>query len=186
MMRKKLVKFPARKSPKQELFLRAFSKCGIVSLAARQAKINKATHYKWLKDDPSYGERFAQGQETAIEYLEELLLRQAEGGNIAAIIFALKAARPEKYRDNYRVELTGRDGGPISTATVGGVDHYLHLSDEQLERIAASGLEDVELAPATATALDCPEANGRLRIEGPALNGDGDLDDSDDLDGSSV
>jgi hypothetical protein len=75
----------------------------------------------------------------------------------------LKAARPEKYRDNYRIEMTGRDGGPIETATVSGkVNHYLHLSDEDLERIAASGLDEAELAPAI------PEAtNGQLRIGGP-------------------
>ena len=45
-------------------------------------------------------------------------------------------------------------------ATVGGkVDHFLHLSDDELERIAASGIEDV-------ATIDAP-MNGQLRIAGP-------------------
>ncbi len=158
-------KKPPRKSTKQELFLRAFAKCGNVTMAARQVKISKTDHYRWLEKDATYGERFYEAKESAIEYLEELLLREAEKGQIAAIIFALKAARPEKYRDNFtRVELSGPDGGPMSMATaVGGtVNHYLHLSDEDLERIAASGLDEAELAPAI------PEPNGQLRLAGPA------------------
>ncbi len=138
-------KIPKRKSPKQELFLRAFGKCGNVSMAARQVRISKTDHYRWLANDAKYGERFYEAKETAIEYLEELLLREAEKGQIAAIIFSLKAARPEKYRDNYRVELSGPDGGPISTATAvgGGVNHFLHLSDEQLERIRRCGARPI-------------------------------------------
>ncbi len=38
---------------------------------------------------------------------EELLLKQAAGGNIAAIIFERKAANPAKDRDNHRLELSG-------------------------------------------------------------------------------
>jgi hypothetical protein len=153
---------PLRKSPKQELFLKAYSKCGIVSMAARQVKISATSHYRWMASDPTYGERFAAARETAIEHLEELLLREAENGNIAAIIFALKAARPAVYRDNYRLEVSGPNGAPIATAGVGQVEHYLHLSDEQLMRIAASGLDEAELVP---TAL--PESNGHIRITGP-------------------
>jgi hypothetical protein len=155
-----------RRTPKQELFLRAYSKCGIVAMAARQTKMSQTNHYRWLATDATYGARFAEAGETAIQHLEELLLKQAEGGNIAAIIFSLKAARPEKYRDNYRIEMTGRDGGPVSMATAvgGGVNHYLHLSDDDLERIAASGLDEAELAPAI------PEGpNGQLRIGGPEV-----------------
>ena len=162
-------KKPPRKSPKQELFLKAFSKCGNVSMAARQVKISKTDHYRWLKDDATYGERFYEAKECAIEYLEELLLREAEKGQIAAIIFALKAARPEKYRDNFsRIELSGPDGGPMSMATAVGetVNHYLHLSDEDLERIAATSdvLDELDSdSPQPALA----ESNGQLRIGGP-------------------
>jgi hypothetical protein len=172
-----------RRTPKQEVFLRFFARCGIVAMAARQAKISKASHYRWLESDPTYGERFAEAREEAIEYLEELLLKQCEGGNLIAIIFALKAARPAVYRDNYRIEMSGPNGGPISTATVGGVDHYLHLSDEQLERIAATAVDEDELVSSDAE-LVTPTlpASDRLRIAGPHPNGDGELDDSDNLD----
>jgi hypothetical protein len=43
------------------------------------------------------------------------------------LIFLMKGARPEKYRDNARVEHTGKDGGPIQTMDLS------RLSDRELE-----------------------------------------------------
>ncbi len=103
----------------------------------------------------------------AIEFLEELLLKQAEGGNIAAIIFALKAANPAKYRDNHKVEVTGREGGPIESAVT-----VNQLSDAELERIIMQGVEHGELAiegellDAPAPALES-SGGGQLRLAGP-------------------
>lgn len=100
--------------------------------AAQVAGIDRGTHYRWLQDDPEYAAAFAESSESAIERLErEAVRRAAEGvsepvyhrGQVVGhvqkysdtlLIFLLKAARPDKYRDNVRMEHSGPDGGPIA------------------------------------------------------------------------
>ena len=43
----------------QEAFLAAFTRTGIAKTAAEEAGIKPVAHYRWLKDDPAYAERFA-------------------------------------------------------------------------------------------------------------------------------
>jgi hypothetical protein len=42
-------------------FLAAFSRCGSLSKAAKRAKVDRRTHYNWLKDDSWYLQAFRQG-----------------------------------------------------------------------------------------------------------------------------
>jgi Protein of unknown function (DUF3300) len=39
---------------KKRAFLAAFSRCGSLSKAAKRARVDRRTHYNWLKDDPWY------------------------------------------------------------------------------------------------------------------------------------
>lgn len=103
--------------------------------------MGRSTHYEWLRADKVYAERFAEAQEDAIEFLEQEARRRAIVGveqpvvyqgrfcyetdpstgqrrqlairkySDALLIFLLKAARPERYRD--RFEHTGPEGGSI-------------------------------------------------------------------------
>jgi hypothetical protein len=168
---KREVKNRQRQSTKKERFLRAFSKCGIVTLAAKRSQVNPGTHYKWLASDPSYPERFAEAQQAAVEYLEELLLRKAEGGDTACIIFALKAANPAKYRDNYRVEMSGPNGHPIRTETTMTEAEYVRiLTDEELNAIIWAGTTEEELAEMKSRATEAPAViSGPLRIAASPL-----------------
>lgn len=56
------------------------------------------------------------------------------------LIFLLKGARPERYRDNARVEHTGRGGGPIETKTTHAIDYDQLRKD--LEAFAGRGTAD--------------------------------------------
>jgi len=76
----------------------------------------------------------------------------------------VKAARPEKYRENYKMELTGRDGGPIQSQVAHATPSTM-LTDEELERIITASLSDDDQAP-TDPALPAV-APGQLRIAGP-------------------
>lgn len=114
----------------KKAFLSAFAECGNVTEAAKLAGVDRTRHYDWLKD-PAYAERFADAEAQAIDGLEKEARRRAiegtdkpvfyRGGECGVIreysdtllIFLLKGARPEKYRDNSRIEHTGVDGGPI-------------------------------------------------------------------------
>lgn len=58
------------------------------------------------------------------------------------LIFLMKGARPEKYRDNSKMVVTGADGGPVKTETTHKFDHdqfSRELEDVRRERGVAAG-----------------------------------------------
>jgi hypothetical protein len=122
---------PKRESVKQAQFLATYRTCGNIRKTAELTKIERRTHYKWMDNDPSYKERFMEAHEDAIESLEAEALRRAVDGvekpvfgsggqgvgtvkvgsireySDTLLIFLLKGAKPEKYRDNAKVQLEG-------------------------------------------------------------------------------
>ena len=115
---------------KQNSFLKAFSESGNITKAAKIAKIDRKLHYFWMDEDPEYPAKFRDAQEKAADVLEEEARRRAVDGVEHAVgwhkgepggyeqqysdtllIFLLKGARPEKYRERY--EVTGANGEPI-------------------------------------------------------------------------
>jgi len=118
-------------SPKQRAFLEAFACGGSIRLAAEAAKVSRRNHCRWLKSDPKYAEAFEVARESAGQALEDEARRRAvEGvrepvyyeGEVCGhrqrysdnlLMFLLKGANPEKYRD--RSEVAHQGGGvPIA------------------------------------------------------------------------
>ena len=124
------------KHPKKRAFLAAFGEVGTVTRAAEIADIVRATHYNWLKDDSDYVEAFKQAEGRAADRLEQEARRRAvegtekpvfQGGKLVGtireysdtlLIFLMKGAMPEKYKERFSSELTGKDGGPITVTFV--------------------------------------------------------------------
>lgn len=117
--------------PKKRAFLAAYARAGNVSEAARIAGINRISHYNWLASDERYAEVFAQAHEIAVDYLEAVARQRATDGweepvfyhgevvgsvrkfSDTLLIFLLKGARPDTYRDNATIRHTGPTGGAI-------------------------------------------------------------------------
>ena len=101
---------------------------GTVTHAAKAAGVDRGTHYNWLETDPDYAEAFDAAQEAASEVLvrearrravegaEEPIVYQGkiqkgEDGRPASVkrfsdillIFLMKGAMPEVYRDNFHI-----------------------------------------------------------------------------------
>jgi hypothetical protein len=109
-------------------FLEAFRQTGNITQAAALAGMDRKTHYDWLEKDPQgYGKEFRDAEEHAIDLLEAEAWRRGlkgvrkpvgwhqgkPGGFVreysdTLLIFLLKGARPEKYRE--RFEHVGKDG----------------------------------------------------------------------------
>src|SRR5580704_17843420 len=118
-------------SQQQRRFLAAFAACANIVKAARWAKLNRACHYNWLKEDPTYKARFDAATSQAARTLEDEAVRRAHEGIKKAIRYKgkilgyeteysdslllalLKANAPDKFVD--RSQLSGPDGGPIET-----------------------------------------------------------------------
>lgn len=103
--------------PKKRSFLVAFSECGVIFEACRCARMGRQTHYDWMEVDEQYAKAFKMAEEAAVEALEFEARRRAKDGVTREVfhqgevcgyrtdfsdllmIFLLKGARPEKYRE---------------------------------------------------------------------------------------
>lgn len=95
--------FPKISHPKKCAFLAAFSRCGSLSKAAKRAKVDRRTHYNWLKDDAGYVQAFRQAVIEAGDSLQDKLTEMAFDGNVTAAIFLLKGLKPERFRERIEV-----------------------------------------------------------------------------------
>ncbi len=141
---------PKRTPETREAFIAALSECGNVTRACEAAGISRMTAYAWRKDDLDFANAWDAALELGAEGLEDEARRRAfEGvedvvldkdGNVRQVvrkysdtllIFLLKGAKPEKYRERRENVTTmthqGPDGGPVQVAapaivnlTIGG------------------------------------------------------------------
>jgi len=114
--------------------LEAYVKVGTVTHACKEVGIARRTFYLWIKTDKKFLAAYQEAQEEAIESLEKEARRRAIEGTLEPVyqggkrvgairkysdtllIFLLKGAKPEKYRDRH--EVTGAKGGPIQVQDV--------------------------------------------------------------------
>jgi hypothetical protein len=69
--------------------------------------------------DPDYERRFIAAYNIGTQALEdEALERVREGKSDTMLIFLMKGAMPEKYRERWDGHLSGAGGGPIETKDV--------------------------------------------------------------------
>ena len=109
----------------QKSFLVAYSELGNLTAAAETAGLVRQNHYRWLGEAP-YAAAFKIVEEVAVERLEAEARRRAMEGSDVLLIFLLKGARPERYRDNHRIDLQGQ------LAHQAEVKHEHHLAPETL------------------------------------------------------
>lgn len=112
-------------------FIAALAGTGNVKEACAAVGVGRSTVYDRRLRDTEFAIAWVEAEDQSHDTLEREAWRRAaegveepvfQGGKqVGAIrkysdtllIFLLKARRPEKYRDNHRVEHTGADGGPI-------------------------------------------------------------------------
>ncbi|HTM07071.1 MAG TPA: hypothetical protein VL754_01650 [Verrucomicrobiae bacterium] len=116
-------------NPKQRAFLAAFVRAKGVRQAARLSGVCRNSHYKWMKEDDDYCERFERAKEMLADDAEEEVFRRAFHGYYTPIIyggkvkgwaktysdalamFTLRGLKPRVYRNNADPEFVG---GPTS------------------------------------------------------------------------
>lgn len=122
----------------QRAFIAAYRECGNITLAAHAARTGRRSHYDWLDED-EYKTEF----EDATEHAADLLIAEARRRAVEGVrrpvlyqgepardekgkpvylheysdnllMFLIKGARPNEYRDNAKVEHTGAGGAPLA------------------------------------------------------------------------
>ena len=114
-------------------FLAELARTYSIRHAAQAAEIHRATAYRWRHEDADFARDWDAALDGCKDQLEQSLYQRAVEGveepvfykgkqcgsvrrySDTAAIFLLKGARPEKYRENARVEMSGPDGAPIET-----------------------------------------------------------------------
>lgn len=99
-------------------FLSHLAAYGVVTHAAEAAGVDHSTVYAARLRDPKFAAAWDDALEQATDALEREARRRAFDCSDTLLIFLLKGARPHKYRDNYRVEHSGPDGGAIAVEYV--------------------------------------------------------------------
>lgn len=85
---------------------------GIVTTACKNAGVDRATFYSWLKKDAKFAAQVKDIEEIAIDFVESKLFKRIEEGSDAATIFFMKCkAKKRGYIE--RNEFTGADGAPL-------------------------------------------------------------------------
>lgn len=119
---------------KREEFLKELATIPNVVRACRKVGISRARAYEVYEAEPDFAKRWDEALKEGVESLEAEMHRRAyegfrgrpvvhKGGIVTDIveysdtlaIFLAKAHAPEKYRETSRMELTGKDGGPVET-----------------------------------------------------------------------
>src|SRR5690606_8186693 len=109
--------FPAITHPKKRAFLLAYMQTGVVTAAAKAAKIDRRTVYNWLDSDPDFADAMEQAKEAVVDMLEqEAIKRATTGKSDTLLIFLLKGMKPEKYSDRIRAELEHTGGITVNIA----------------------------------------------------------------------
>ena len=93
--------------PQKRAFLLFYSKSLQLVKSCQKADIDRQLHYHWLKKDEAYAEAFQLAKQIGIDWLEEQAIQRAtdaERPSDTLLIFTLKGALPEKYRDNVKID----------------------------------------------------------------------------------
>lgn len=139
-----------RVAEQQAVFLKAYAEIGTIKYAAEASGIHRTEHYGWIRGSPEYAARFCEATDEAVESMEREARRRAvegveepvgwhrgePGGYVrkysdVLLIFLLKAARPEKYREQLevvRTQVREREMGRVIKAL-----EQAGVTDEQLE-----------------------------------------------------
>jgi hypothetical protein len=90
----------------EKQYLTALSQTGNWTLSAQMAGINKSTARERYLTSPEFRSACDDAIQSGIDILEAEARRRAMAGSDILLIFMLKGARPEKYRDSYTVHNT--------------------------------------------------------------------------------
>lgn len=98
----------AWRAHKKAAFLKAFKKLGGVCAAADAINVTRNLVWDWRQEDPEFMEAFNSVEEADTQELEAIARERAVEKSDLLMMFLLKGRKPLTYRDNVKVEHSGR------------------------------------------------------------------------------
>lgn len=90
---------PPENEPWMDSFLMLLSETGNVTYAAQGAGVSRATVYKHRHINALFAAKWEAAAELGVDGLEDVARERARTMSDTLLIFLLKAARPERYRE---------------------------------------------------------------------------------------
>ena len=88
-----------------------------VTEACKVIEIDRSTYYRWLENDPDFGQAVQEAREEKLDFIEDQLLEKIAEGDTTAIIFALKTlAKHRGYVE--RQEISGPNNTPLPSIDI--------------------------------------------------------------------
>jgi hypothetical protein len=110
---KDFVPFDKITHPKKRAVLLGISKHTNRTKACEDANCSRESHYHWLRTDPDYAEAYADAKRMGADGLEDKATQRAFDGSDVLLIVRLKAEMPEKYRERFEGQLSGKNGSKL-------------------------------------------------------------------------
>jgi len=85
-------------------FLKAYAKTGVFTKACDMAIVAPGTVRKWLEKYPKFSKKFEEMRDRFVDSLELVAIERAKEKSDSLLALLLKANRPEKYRENHKIE----------------------------------------------------------------------------------
>lgn len=157
---------------RRRLFLRAFASRGIVLDGCKAAGVSRVTVHHWRDTSEWFSALYDAALEEAADRIESEAIRRAVDGYDEPVIYqgmpttivdaetgeqrqltvrkysdtlmalVLKGARPDKYRENHKVELEGGSGGVLIVPGVIDPAAWAKAAGEQQARFAGNSGEE--------------------------------------------
>jgi predicted HNH restriction endonuclease len=86
--------------------------------AAAFAEIDRATFYRWINADAAFRDTVEKAEADAEVRFASHVARAATNGTWQAAAWWLERLRPNDFALRNRVEMTGKDGGPIESVNI--------------------------------------------------------------------
>lgn len=104
--------------PRVEALLNALRAGNTRGAAAAYAEISRQTFYRWLESDVSFRDSVEKAEAEAEVRFAAQVAKAATNGTWQAAAWWLERRRPNDFALRSRVEMTGKDGGPIESVNV--------------------------------------------------------------------
>ena len=106
-------------------FLEALRGTATVTEACRVVGIGRTSAYKARQQDEAFAVAWADVEEESTETLESVAVQRAVDGSDTLMIFLLKSRRPQKYRENVKIEHGGSIGQDAAEMTDAELDKLI-------------------------------------------------------------
>lgn len=128
-------RFRSIKDVRQLRALDAFLRTGSVAKACAAAGVTYGTWYRWKKEDREFRRTYDRCLEEIAGDLEVVGLERARDSSDPLLMFFLKAAKPEKYRDRQIIEVVSP---AVTTRLAQQADAILNICRMELDAEAGA------------------------------------------------